>query len=703
MPRLPKFLYSGLTRVQLLFGAKPPVDTSAPVSTPTPAAPNHDTAQFEQALAFHRRGQLDDAEALYRALLQKYPRDFDLLHRLGMVQGQRNNFEAAINLIREALTVEPDNPAAHSTLGNCLKGINQHEQALVSYGRALALRPDDADAWNNRGAALRDLKRLDQALQSFDRALAINPGHVVALDNRGTTLSELARPDEALASYNQALAIDPHYVNAHYNLARFLVTQDNLDRAIEHFRKTLECNPNHRAAQSFMLHTMQRICRWDGLESHVESLRRSVAEDIATPENVVSPFFFMALPGTTANEQKLCTEKWVRFEYKSLAALRDTLAFNHNRPRGKKINIGYLSADFREHAMARLMVEVFELHNRDQFHVTAYSYGRDDGSAMRKRLESAFDQFVDICALTDVESARRIYADKIDILVDLAGFTANTRSPMLALRPAPLQLIYLGYLGTMGADFIDYLIADHFIVPDEYQSCYTEKILYLNNCFQPNDSKRPRPPAPTRAQCGLPEDAFIFCCFNQTYKITPDMFNVWCRLLTELPNSVLWLVSSTHQAEGNLKREAQARGVDPHRLVMAPMVRPKEYLARLQCADLYLDTTPYNAGTTCSDALWMGLPVITCAGETFSSRMAGSLLSAIDLQDLITYNLQDYYLLALDLATHRTKLGTYRTKLIANRDSAPLFNSRQFTRDLENAYRGIINHSKHVSRDAPLS
>ena len=697
--RLPTdFIRSGYTRMRAYIRRDAPLKTSA--ETPPPESQNGDSAQFAQARALHQQGQLNEAEVIYRTLLQNYPKDFDLLHLLGMVQGQRNNFADAAALIEQAIAIDPGSAAAHSSLGNCLKGLGKYEEALASYDRALALRPNDADTWSNRGATLRDLKHPEQALESYDRALAINPNHVLALDNRGTTLRDLQRPEEALASHDRALAINTDYGPAHYNLALLLMAQDKLYEAIEHFSKALRYKPDHRAAQSLMLHLMQRTCRWDDFDSNIESLRHGIFTTASSAESIVSPSIFMALPHTMPDEQKLCAEKWVQFEYQSLAALRDKLAFDHRRPRNKKINVGYLSRDFREHAVARLMAQVFELHNRDHFCITAYSYGPDDSGEMRRRLQKAFDEFVDIRTVTDADAARQIYANKVDILVDLSGFTDKSRSTILALRPAPRQLSYLGYLGTMGADFVDYLIADHFIVPPEHQNYYTERILYLPNCFQPNDSTRPRPPAPSRNYCSLPESAFIFCSFNQTYKITPEVFDIWCRLLIAVPGSVLWLVASTSNSEANLKHEAEIRGVNPLRLVMAPMVRTEEYLARMQCADLYLDTIPYNAGTTCSDALWMGLPVVTCVGRTFSSRMAGSLLSAIELPELITYNLEDYYRLALELATDRNKLAAIRSKLIANRDSTPLFDSARFTRDLEGVYFTLMNNAKSGLRHA---
>jgi predicted O-linked N-acetylglucosamine transferase (SPINDLY family) len=457
------------------------------------------------------------------------------------------------------------------------------------------------------------------------------------------------------------------------------------------YRRALELMPEFHAARIKLLHQLQHACIWgadalgDTLETHIRIVRQVVREEPVTPYNRISPFSFLALPGTTASEQKRCAEKGAQHAFQPLVSLREKLGFDFKREPGQKIHVGYLSADFHDHATMRLMAEVFELHDRSRFHITAYSSGPDNGSAMRARAKNAFDKFVDIRDDSLEGAARKIHADRIDILVDLKGYTQHSRSAILALRPAPVQVNYLGYPGTMGADFVDYLIADRFIIPPEHFEHYSEKVVWLPDCYQPNDRTRPRLAAPSRESCGLPDAGMVFCCFNQTYKITPEIFDVWCRLLQAVPGSVLWLLAKPH-VEDNLRREAERRGVDPERLVMAPGLAPEKHLARLQCADLFLDTIPYNAHTTCSDALWMGLPVITCVGETFPSRVAGSLLTAMGMPELITYNLEDYYALALSLALDREKREGMRNKIIALRDTAPLFDSVRFTRNLEAVY-----------------
>jgi len=503
---------------------------------------------------------------------------------------------------------------------------------------------------------------------------------------------EHARLEGAVAE----LSTNPDRADVLFRLGVGLELQRREDEAIKCYQKAVASDAKYYPARISLLQHMQRRCEWHDLKSDIQKLRKVVRETPITNQNHLSPFVFLSLPGTTDAEQKRCAERYTLIEYPPhlVSSIRNQMGFDFKRVPNNKIHLGYLSEDFSDHATSKLMAEIFELHDRSYFHITAYSYSQNDGSAMRKRLEKTFDSFVDILNDSHEEAAKKIYKDHTDILIDLKGYTPNTRSAILALRPAPIQVNYLGYPGTMGADFVDYIIADHFIIPPEKERHYKEKVICLPDCYQPNDRSRQRLPTPPRSECGLPEQGFIFCCFNQSYKITPDIFAVWCQLLKAVPESSLWLLVSNPHAEINLRWEAENHGVNPARLIMAPTIMDTEkHLARLQCADLFLDTLPYNAHTTCSDALWMGLPVVTCAGETFTSRVAGSLLTAIGTPELITYNLDDYYRLALELATNGEMLATIRNKIITNRDTAPLFDSERFTRNLERAYLKMMGDS----------
>jgi predicted O-linked N-acetylglucosamine transferase (SPINDLY family) len=369
---------------------------------------------------------------------------------------------------------------------------------------------------------------------------------------------------------------------------------------------------------------------------------------------------------------------------------RPTFPSRESKP---KLRIGYLSGDFRLHPLAFLISELIELHDRSRFEVFAYSYAIDDHTAERKRLERAFDQFVDIRPISQQEAAKRIHADAIDILVDLTGFTQGSRSGIVALRPAPIKVSWLGFPGTMGgfegAPFFDYLISDAFITPPEQADCYAEQLVLMPDCYQPNDRKRPVGLSPTRAESGLPEQGFVFCCFNQTFKIMPQVYDIWMNILNSVPGSVLWFLECNRWAKENLRCEAQLRGVNPDRLIFAPRVPVDQHLARHVLADLFLDTLPYNAHTTTSDALWMGLPVLTCAGETFASRVAASLLRAANLPQLITHTLQDYEARAITLVSNPAELATIRQKLITDKQYLPLFDAQRFARHLERAYQAM--------------
>lgn len=622
------------------------------------------------------------------------------------------------------LTCESGECAQKRCGDDCLEAGDWHG-AEMYYRHAIAIAPCYAVAYNNLGLALMEQERLEEAeasirqalvldetlfnscyilgmvahrrgnpraaLDCYRRAAEINPHFSEAFSCAGDMLSEIGDSHAAGQSYLHAIALNPGVAEIYCNYAGIAQVAGRTREAIEYYRRALHLSPACDTARLSLIHQMQQICEWDSIEPNIDLVRQHILEAPDDLNSRVSPFSFLALPGATAQEQKVCAEKWARSAYRLQIRLREKLGFSFGRKPNHKIKIGYLSADFHQHATAMLMAEIFELHDRNRFHVAAYSYGPDDGSGMRRRLRSAFDEFFDIENESIIDSAKRIYEDRIDILVDLKGYTGGSRSAILALRPAPIQINFLGYPGTMGADFVDYLLADRYIIPQESKQYYSEKILYLPDCYQPNDRTRPRPPAPTRLSLQLPENGIVFCCFNQIYKITPEMFDIWCRLLLATPGSMLWLLHQHPDAETNLRREACRRGVSGDRLAFALRAPAEEHLARLQCADIFLDTFPYNAHTTCSESLWMGLPLVTYSGETFSSRVAGSLLSALNVPELITINPTDYFDLALKLANNHEWRLAIRNKILMNSSAAPLFDSRRFARNLEIAYESALN------------
>lgn len=656
-----------------------------------PAAYNHLGASL-RAL-----GRFEESEKYYRKALKLQPDFADAHYNLGNTLVDLKRLKEAEKSYRKALDLRPDYAEAYCNLGSLLVDLGRPEEAEKACCQALKFRPEYAKAYYNMGNALHVLERLEEAEQAYNKSLLLDPRFADAYHNLGNTLTDMKRPLEAKEAYRKSIEINPENATIYNNLGNLLFDAGRHEEAVTCFRRALELKPDFHSARSNMLSQLQSLCAWnDILESDVQSVRRAVLDKSADYTEPVIPFVLLTLPSVKAPEQRACAERWMTKEADTLMQLKNRAGFKFRNDRTEPIHIGYLSADFNDHVVAQQMVEIFERHDQNRFRITAYSCSKGDGSSLRKRLEGAFDSFVDLQNKTLIDSARQINADNVDILVDLAAYTKNSRSAILALRPAPIQVNFLGYPGTTGADLADYIIADRFIIPPEHFKFYSEKVLWLPDSYMPHDSKTPHPPAPSRTECRLPEDGIVFCCFNQPYKITPDVYDIWCRLLNAVPNSVLWLRSFNQVAEKNLGSEAVARGVDISRIVFDSFVSRDEHFARLQCADLFLDTTPYNAHATCSNALWMGLPVITCAGDTFASRVAGSLLTTMGVPELVTYSLDDYYALALELANNRKKLAEIRGRIIANRETSPLFDSVRFTRSLEALY--IRMHEERLSR-----
>ncbi|WP_424191496.1 UDP-N-acetylglucosamine-peptide N-acetylglucosaminyltransferase [Ampullimonas aquatilis] len=443
----------------------------------------------------------------------------------------------------------------------------------------------------------------------------------------------------------------------------------------------------------------QQMCEWDDLPARRAKI---MAELMADQAGLVPPFLLLSMQGVSASEQQQAATLWMQKKQVASVAVRAGLAFEplaHRRPR---IRLAYLSNDFHDHATAMLMIELLEAHDHARFEVYAYSYGADDGKQMRGRLRESFEHFTDISSLSAVAAAQRIYADVIDILVDLKGFTQASRTDILLLHPAPVQVNYLGYPGTLGPDLCDYIITDAYLTPSSSTVDYDEAFAYLPHSYQPHGCAAKLSKVPTRAAMGLPATGFVFCCFNQSYKFTPDVFAMWCLLLDQVPGSVLWLLANS-LAQGNLRNHAMQYGVAPDRLIFAPDMSQSDHLARLQLADLVLDTAPYNAHTTASDALWVGVPILTCEGATFAARVAGSLLQASGWSELIAADLDDYYEKAYALATQPAQLARIKSQMLAQRATNPLFDVRNYTLDLENLYEQMWQRFVTGQRPAVLS
>jgi predicted O-linked N-acetylglucosamine transferase (SPINDLY family) len=669
---------------------------------------------LNQALELHRAGRLDDAAAIYRQLLADDPGHADAAHLLGLVHFRNKDFDSAIRLIRSAVERDPDNPVYRANLGNVLKDAGRMTDAIGAYRRALELHPGYAEIHNNLGYVLQLSGMIDEGIAHYRKAIALRPENyrahynlgnalfltgkseeaVAALreaaklnpefadtwDHLGTVLQRLGRPGEAEVCFRRWIEIEPDSADAFHALALELERQSRIDEAFDCYRRAVALRPDFLPALASALWLAQRLCDWTVTAAYSEQVLGRAAEQ---PE-AVSPFQLMSLPGATRSHL-LAHGRALSATIATQEPMRHDIA---RFGQASRIRLGYLSSDFHGHPVAYLIAEVCELHDRDRFDVFLFSYGPDDGGSMRQRLERGCDRFIDLAPLADDAAAQRIYEERIQVLVDLKGYTADDRPRIAACRPAPIQVNWLGFPGTMGADWIDYLIADPTIVPPEHDADYAEQVVRLPNCYQPNDRQRSSGVAGlSRSACGLPETGFVFCNFNQSYKIEPSLYAIWMRLLIRVPDSVLWLLEENRWSPDNLRKEAARHGVSPERLVFAPIRPLAEHLGRYTLADLVLDTFPYTSHTSGSDALWAGCPVLTIIGETFASRVAASLLRNVGLEQLIASSFAEYEALALDLARDRPRLETLRRHLREHRDTLPLFDSPRFTHGLEAAYR----------------
>ncbi|MGA2671698.1 MAG: tetratricopeptide repeat protein [Terracidiphilus sp.] len=754
-------------------------------SSAQPASPAAATVGplLQKAVAHHQAGQLRQAEALYRQILQISPGQPDALHLLGVMACQVGRYETALELIDQAILInprvadyhsnranalhaleryaeevescdrairlKPESAEAHSNRSNALNGLRRYQEALESCDKAILLKPEFAkaygnrgnalnglrqyqaavesfdkavlldpryaEAYNNRGSALHELQQYRAAQESFDKALLLKPDYAVACCNRGSALHELQQYQAALASFDKAILLHPEFAEAHsnrgntlhrlqeyqaaaescdkaialrpefaeawYNRGNALLGLQNYQAALESFSQALRLRPKYEYVHGMQVHMKQYLCDWEDIEGQCRRLKA----EIDRGEKAASPFLLLAVSDSAALQKK-AAEIYARDKY----PLRVASAAIPRHPRHDRIRIGYFSADYFNHATCYLMAELFERHDKNRFEILAFSFGPDVKDEMRERVSAAVDRFVDVRSLPDKDVAQLSRELEVDIAVDLKGFTKDSRAGIFAGRAAPIQASYLGYPCTTGAGFMDYLIADRTLIPEASQQFYSEKIVYLPGSYQVNDSRRAISEKPcTRTEEGLPERGFVYCCFNNNYKIGPETFDLWMRILGRVEGSVLWLLKDNPRAGENLRQEAARRGISPERLIFARRLPLAEHLARHRLADLFLDTFPCNAHTTASDALWAGLPVLTRMGEVFASRVAASLLNAVDLPELATTTEAAYEALAVELALNPERRLEIGERLRQNRLTAPLFDVSSSTRHLEAAYNAM--------------
>lgn len=652
--------------------------------------PDYANAFCNRGTMLERLGRWDDALASYERAIHLNPSDFLALFNRATVLKELKRFEEALATYELAISLNNKYTDAHINRANVLQELGRHEEAIASYDQALRLNPSDFFAFFNRGTVLKKLQRFDEALAAYEQAISLKSDYLEAHINRGNILQELELHEEAVRSYDRAIDCSPLHSDAFADRGASLLKLRDFEAAIASYDKALALNANQRFTLGMRAYAKLQICDWDDLESDLIRLTGALSEGRA----VCTPFPALSLIHSAALQCR-AAQIFVREE----CPPNDALPAIRMRIGCKKIRIGYFSSDFRNHPVSLLSAELFETHDRSQFEVVGFAFGPKTNDPMRSRLERAFDRFIDVRKHSDVDVALVAREFEIHIAVDLGGFTEHSRTKIFAHRAAPIQLSYLGYLGTMGASYMDYLVADATIVPITEQEHYTEKIVYLP-CYQVNDSQRRIPDKMfSREQLGIPPSVFVFSCFNSNYKIMPAVFSVWMRILSRAKNSVLFLYADNNLAARNLTKEATLCGIDSRRIIFGGRIPISDYLTRFRTMDLFLDTLPYNAGTTASDALWAGLPVLTCLGKTFSGRVAASLLKAIDLPELVTSTLGEYEDLAVDLATNPHRLAQIKQKLAHNRLTTPLFNTADFTRNLEFAYDKI--YQRYLSGQAP--
>ena len=636
-----------------------------------------------------RLGRHEEALAAYDRALGIGPDLAGAWVGRGNVLCERERHDEALCYYDEALAVEPGLASACLGRGNALSAVKRHDDALAAYDMALGLDPGLSGAWLGRGNVLRELTRADDAIAAYDEALSLDPDLAEAHLGRANVFSELKREDEALSAYGKAVALRPDLAEAWLGRGHVLREMRRFVEALAAYDTAMQLKPQLPGVRGARLKAKMQVCDW----RHFDAERAQLVTSLKRGQ-IVQPFDLLSI-SESAGDQYACAKLFSDRTWPRAGGEVRT----RERPAHDLIRLAYMSADFRQHPMSFLMAEIFERHDRSRFDVTAISVGADDGSPTRRRLEQAFAHFVDARTLTDAQIANLLEERGTDILVDLMGYTKGARTGVVARRPAPIQVNYLGFPGTMGSPHIDYIIADRTVIPNGQREHFAEKVACLPFTYYPNGREPRSDRIVARADAGLPSDAFVFCCFNNSFKILPDVFEGWMRILRSVEGSVLWLLEDNELASANLRKEAAACGVAPERLIFARRAPYADHLARQQCADLFIDTLPYNAHTTALDALWEGVPVVTRIGETFAGRVAASLLTALDLPELIVETRDDYERLAIELARSPESLAGIRRRLDANRLATPTFDASSFTKYPEAAFATMLE--RHQAGLAP--
>lgn len=633
--------------------------------------------ELQSAVTHYQFGQLTEAETICKKLLQITPNHPEILYLLGLIAYDTKTYEIAFNHVNQAIMIHPTNPFYLNLLGSILCELDKLDEAVAAHRKAITLKPDFAEAYNNLGNTHQKQNKLSEAVASYQKAISIKPKYANAYNHLGSALYKQGDLNAALDSYNNAILLNPNQAETYCNLGETLSELNRLDEALDNFNKAIALKPDYNYLFGEILHTRMKLCKWDDFYVMRENLMNLVQSD----NLAATPFIVVTITDSLISQKK-AAQIYVEHKYPARADQHPLVV----RAKNDKIRIGYFSSDFGNHPVTHLMIGLLESHDKNNFEITAFSFGKQAEDEWKERVVSACDNFIDVKSKSDKEVALLARSMRIDIAVDLNGFTKNCRPNIFAERAAPVQVSYIGYLGTSGADYMDFLIADKTIIPEDKKEFYTEKIVYIPNYQCNENDQKISQKILKRSDFGLPENGIVFCSFNNNYKITPDVFQSWMKILKRVEGSVLWLFVRNNTAMNNLKIEAEKQGIDITRIVFADVIPRDEHLSRHKLADIFLDTYPCNAGATASDAIRMEVPILTRTGETFASRIAASLLNAVDLPELITLAVEEYEDLAVELATNREKLAALKLKLATNRPVSPLFDKKLTTKHIEAAY-----------------
>jgi len=648
-------------------------------------------SDFNEALILFQSRKLNEAKNICEEILKEEKNNSQVYNLYAFTLYSLKEFNSSIECWNKAIKINPNYIEAYNGLGNAFIKLQKFDQAIINFNQALKINPNYFEAYNNLGSVFINLQKFDEAMASYDQSLKIKPDNAHAYHGKAYILMKSLKLEEAVKNWNKAIEINSNFIAAHVERGHALVILNRLDEALESYNNAYALNPDYKFLLGNLVHTKFKICSWESTIENLEKLKNKIIKsEKSTPPFPTLAFF------DSLELQKISTEIWIKENFSKESSIKKI----PKRESEKKIRIGYYSADYYEHATSYLMVKLIELHDKSKFEIFGFSFGPNKDDKMGKRISKAFDQFIDVNLKTDKEVAQLSRDLKIDIAVDLKGFTQFSRFGIFVEKCAPIQVNYLGHPGTLASNCIDYIIADKVLIPEKNQKNYSEKIIYLPHCYQVNDSnKKISDKVFTRKELELPKDSFIFCCFNKNYKITPNVFDCWMKILKKVNGSVLWLFENNPITIKNLQQEANKREVGSDRLIFAkPMVLEK-HLARHKIADLFLDTFPYTAHTTCSDALWAGLPVLTCSGESFASRVSASILNAIGLPELNTRTHKEYEDMAIELANNPIRLKEIKNKLEKNKLEKPLFNTKLFTKHIESAYTEM--HKKYIKNEKP--